>query len=223
MKNPLLLALATVFVATSSLFPAGAFEGQYDMNFKGPDMDISTTFWVKGGHIKMRHHGQMEKMGEIIIRDDMSTMIVAMPQQMAYLEMPIPTEGDFSLPPPNTEGEIPFKKTDQSKEILGHKAHLFILEMGKEKTEIWATDELGSMPFARNQIFNNWAAAMRQVSGLPNFFPLETVGYKSGKEQFKMTVTRIEKMELPDTTFDPPAGYRKMSLPAGMGGFMNKK
>ena len=219
MTKPLLLALFAV-IGAATLVSADAFEGQYDMNFKGPDMDIKTTFWVKGGNIKMRHHGQMEKMGDMIMREDMSTMIVAMPQMMAYLEMPIPSDGDFSTPAPSEEGELPFKKTGESKEILGHMAHQFIIETGKDKVEIWATDELGSMPFTRNKIFEAWAGTMRQVSGLPNFFPLETIVNSKGKEEFQMKVIRIEKMELPDSTFDPPTGYRKMVLPEGMGSFM---
>jgi hypothetical protein len=222
MKMKALLSIAVFFLAAQLVFPGEAFEGSYDMNFRGKDMNITTTFWVKGGHVKMKHQGTMAQMGEMIIRDDMSTIIVCVPQQMAYLEMPIPSEGDFTLPDPDPEGELPFKKTGETKEILGFKAHEFIYEANNEKLVIWATDELGSMPFARNQIFTAWAAAMRRVSGLPNFFPLETLSYAGDKVNVSMKVTKVEKQKLPDSLFRPPEGYRKMTLPAGMGGFMGK-
>ena len=85
---------------------------------------------------------------------------------------------------------------------------------------IWATEELGSMPYSANPILEGWATAMRKLTGLSAFFPLETIGFEDGKESYLMIVKKVEEKTLPESIFLPPEGYMKLDMPGGMRGFM---
>ena len=160
----------------------------------------------------------------MILRDGMKTMLMIMPEQGMYMEMAIPQ--DMFKPeenPPEKEEDFPFKKTGKTREILGYTAHEYLMEDDGEKATIWATDELGSMPFANNPMLKGWSDALRRMTGLDSFFPLETIGTEGGKEAYRLTVTKVEKKSLPDSMFEPPEGMMKMTMPGGMGNFMQNR
>jgi hypothetical protein len=192
------------------------------MNFKGDKESLDVSFWVKDGHVRMQFKGrQKDQAGEMILRDGMSSMLVIMPQQRMYMEMPLPQ----SLKDPDSEAqdkeeEFPFSKTGETKDILGFKAHEYIMESDGEKITVWATEELGAMPFANNPMLQGWTETMRRMTGLDAFFPLETRGTENGKDAYELTVTQIEEKSLPDALFLPPEGYQKFSMPTGMPGMM---
>ena len=217
-----LSVLLTGFVLTASvLFGVETFEGRYDMTLSGDGESVDIAFWVKDGHIRMKMEGKGNETGEMILRDGLSTMLMIMPQQRMYMEMPIPDVAAQAVPSPDDEeGELPFEKTGKTREILGLTAHEFLYDENGEKMAIWATDELGAMPFANNPMLQGWAEAMQRLTGLDSFFPLETIGYENGREAYRMTVTKVEKKQLENALFEAPPGYRKMTMPAGMGGFL---
>lgn len=198
-----------------------SFEGNYTMEMSGKGDKASMTIWTKDSHIRMAV-ADKDMPGEMIMRDGLSTMLMIMPSQRMYMEMQIPDmSGKMGGEKGKPGDEVPFEKTGKTKEIEGYEAHEFIFEDGREKMVIWATEELGAMPMARGPAMQGgYAAAMQKVTGLSAFFPLEVTGYKKGKKTFHMVIKDIDKKELPDSMFLPPAGYRKMTMPAGMGGFM---
>ncbi len=220
MRNLYLYAI--VVFACIQITPVSAvpFEGQYDMRMTGDGESVDVSFWVKDGHVKIKVAGKGAQMGEMIMRDGMKSMIMVMPQQRMYMEMDIPLEDIIEPAPEAGSDEFPFRKTGNKRDILGMQAEEFVLEKDNEKMTIWATDELGSMPFANNPFLQGWSQAMRRMTGLDDFFPLETTGTENGKEAYKMTVTKVEKKSLPESMFQPPEGFMKMTLPAGMGGMM---
>lgn len=210
-----------MFLMAAPLLSGKAFEGEYDMQLQGDGEVVNCTFWVKTGNMRMKISGKGQESGEMIFRNGTSTMIMIVPSQRMYMEMEIP-EG-ISVPAPDEEEleeDFPFKRTGETRTILGFKAHEFLMEDGAEKMVIWATEGLGTMPYSENPILEGWGAAMRMVTGLKAFFPLETIGYEKGKESFRMTVQRIEPKELPEALFQPPEGFMKFNMPAGMGGMM---
>ena len=56
----------------------------------------------------------------------------------------------------------------------------------------------------------------------PQGWPLKTVAHVGGKPRTKTEITKVEKRDVPDSEFKPPAGYRKAPLSevmfSGMGG-----
>lgn len=201
------------------------FEGTYVMEMSAGKDKVQTSLQVKGGHVRMTVTSQ-DMPGEMIIRDGMSTMLMLMPQQKMYMEVPLQGMMGALAPEadkkPEEEKTIPFKKTGNTRKILGYEAHEFAYELGSDKMVIWATEDLGAMPFIRSPLFEGWGQAMRKVTGLSSFFPLETIGYEKGKPAYKMVIKSIEAKPLPDSLFLPPAGFRKMTMPGGMGGFLGK-
>ena len=219
MRKTYLLTVGLIWALVQSLVGDEVFEGQYDMAFSGDGDEVVVSCWVKAGHMRMKVGGK-GGVGEMIMRDGMSSMLMIMPQQRMYMEMPVPVDTFDTDEPELKDGENPFKKTGKTKKMLGLTVHEFLFDHEGEKMTIWATDELGSMPYANNPMLQGWAIAMRKLTGLKSFFPIETIGTENGKESFKMTVKKVEKKSLPDSMFLPPEGFMKMTIPAGMGGFM---
>lgn len=215
----------TFALSTILLLPAlqakDFFEGTYTLNFSADGESYSTDFWVKEGNMRMKVD-HMGNAGEMIMRDGMQSMLIIMPAQKMYMEMPIELDNmpDVAVPDEEDLKSNPFKKTGETKKIHGYTAHQFIFEQGVDRMEVWASDELGSMPLARNPMLDSLNSVMREVTGLDAFFPLEMIGYERGRKSYSMKVEEIEKKELPDSLFTPPANFRKMTMPAGMGGFM---
>lgn len=200
------------------------FEGTYTMEMSGEGDSAKITIWTKDSHIRMSIASK-DMPGEMILRDGMSTMLMIMPAQRIYMEMQIPDMTDklsekFGNPGGEPSDEMPFKKTGKTKKIEGFEAHQFMYEKGAEKMSVWATEELGAMPMARGPVMQGYAAAMQKITGLEAFFPLEMTSYKNGKMESRMVIKDVDKKELPESMFLPPAGYRRMSMPTGMGGFM---
>lgn len=225
MKNAICFCFSLVLSVT--LQAAEVFEGTYDMKIKADGETFSISLATKDSHVRMSVKGQ-EMPGEMIMRDGMKTMLMVMPQQKMYMEMPLQGMAETYGGGGSSEGdsgsmdEMPFKKTGETKEIDGYKAHEFVFEDEDGKMHIWATEELGAMPFVGGPMMEKSSIPMKRLTGLSSFFPLETIGYEKGKKKFEMTVTNIEKKELPDSLFLPPPGFRKMTMPAGMGGFMGR-
>jgi hypothetical protein len=219
-------ALTVLMMLTAAVLVHGAkaFEGSYVMEMSADGETFETAIWVKDGHVRMKmtSHGAP---GEMIMRDGMKTMLVVMPAQKMYMEMPLEMKDLPTVEVPDKEKKLeklPFEKTGEKRTIGGHEAHEFVYQGEDGKMIIWATDELGSMPFSRNPMMEGWAKAMSKVTGLESFFPLEMAGHENGRVAYRMTVKDIEKKALPDSLFEPPAGFRKMTMPAGMGGFMQR-
>jgi hypothetical protein len=222
MKKGLFLGAMLLLAVVNPLLSKGTFEGQYDMKLTGNDERVDCTFWVKDGNMRMKVSSKGQKSGEMIFPKGSNALIMIVPQQKMYMEMAIPSEPDT----PDTESdepvESPFTRTGETRKILGYDAHEFLAEGKGEKMVIWATEELGSMPYSNNPILEGWANAMKKMTGLSAFFPLETIGYDGGRESYRMVVTKVEEKALPDAMFLPPKGYMKFDMPAGMGGFMPK-
>jgi hypothetical protein len=199
-----------------------AFEGSYDMELSSDGEKVLTTLWTKDGHVRMKLSGATEMPGEMILRDGMRKMLLIMPEQRMYMEMAIPEVKGSAADDPGPDAAPPFTRTGEKREILGYAAHEFILEDGANKVVIWATEDLGSMAFANNPMLEGWADAMGKVTGLSAFFPLEMTGFEKGKQAYRMTIRRIEPGKLADSLFEPPPGFMKMTMPAGMGGFMGR-
>jgi hypothetical protein len=94
-------------------------------------------------------------------------------------------------------------------------------------------------PMGRGRAPTATPAWERALEG-KDLFPLRVVGYEKGKprsekgksaekskgknasgnESFRMEVTAIDKAPLPDTLFNPPAGYQKFDMGGMMKGMM---
>lgn len=218
MKKNLLVVLFCLSLLR--LTAADLFEGSFDMNVSSEGDKVTLSVTTKNGDLLMKMPGK-DVPGEMILRAGMTRMLVVMHEERMYMEMPL----DRGPHAPKKEavedeeeaGANPFKKTGRTKEIQGYTAHEFVMADEGNKMEIWASEELGGMPFVNNPMMGGAAGPMEKLSGLRAFFPLEVNGYQGGKLDYRMEITRIEKKEVADALFQAPAGYQKLSMPMGMG------
>ncbi len=224
MKIIIQCALAAILAV--SIKAADHFEGTFDMEVSSEGTSFASSVATKDGNVRMQMQDQPMP-GEIIMRDGMKKILVIMPSRKMYMEMPIPEErsaGGASQDDSETDSieEMPIRKTGKTREMHGYKVHEFVLDQEEGKTEVWATEEIGSMPLVQNPMMNRSSSPLRMLTGLSAFFPLEATGYKNGSKRFHMKVTNIEKKDLPDSLFEAPSDFRKMTVPKGMGGFLNR-
>jgi hypothetical protein len=207
-------------VATSSALSANPFEGSYEVTVDTGGNNLTSTVYIKGSDLRFEMDmGGMTNV--MLMKDGMSTMTVIMPAQKMYMEMPVPM--NLAIREGKEEGDLPpFEKTGREKEIEGFKAHEYLLKQGKETMTIWATDALGSLAAMNTPMMMGVARYLKQVTGLQAFFPLEMSSERANGETFRMNISNIERKELDGALFVPPADFRKMNIPTGMGAPMGR-
>ena len=66
-------------------------------------------------------------------------------------------------------------------------------------------------PMGGNAPRSGWEAALAENG----FFPLRTVMHnKAGKETMRMEAVSVEPQSLPDSSFVPPADFKKFEMPS---------
>src|ERR1039457_4891730 len=73
-----------------------------------------------------------------------------------------------------------------------------------------------------NYIFPNLPVGTFTLSALKGkgYFPMRVVATANGKGTFRLDVTSVEKVRLPDSEFAAPEGWRKLDIGSMMGGAM---
>ena len=108
-------------------------------------------------------------------------------------------------------------------EIAGFRTTKYkILENGQLSEEIWLTNdstllnELGSM---KNLGFMECGTEQAGLSSSPEYvklmesgWPLKSVSYIDDEKDVDTDVVRIEQKKVPDSEFQPPAGYKQVSF-----------
>lgn len=198
---------------------AASFEGK--VNFKlsaGRAPAEQIGYQVKGTKIRLDLAGQAEVGGIIMDLTKQQTLVIMDAQRM-YMVMKLPdvTAQAASTPP----GEAKLEKTGEKEKILGYAAVKYVSTHAGKKTDLWLAEGLGKF-MAMESLQPMGGAARtpepweRALAGL-ELFPLRIVSYDtSAREEFRLEATAIEKKSLPDSLFNPPAGYQ----PLDMGGLM---
>jgi hypothetical protein len=130
-------------------------------------------------------------------------------------------------------GVIQVERTDDTETIAGQPTRKYrVLVDGKLYEEDWLTTD---PTFAREFALDKASALMSHVStcaqssdshsragGIdegkiyqklyPQGWPLRTVSYSGGQARLKTEIETIEKGDIPEKEFQPPAGYRKGAL-----------
>lgn len=193
---------------------AAPFEGKVVFNIAvapGQPTELRQTF--KSPKIRMEMAGTK---GAMIFDTAKKETTILIDDQKLYM---------VATPPPNLPapaqpaGEAPtLEKTGKSEKIAGHTAEQYISTSQGAKTELWLAEGLGSFsaptsagPQGNSPIPSGWEKALAGKE----LFPLRVVGHDAaGKETFKLEVTSIEKQSVPDSAFEPPAGYQKLDMSA---------
>jgi hypothetical protein len=237
MKTLLRLFFSSAVLAPASLL-AASFEG--NVSFKmtsGGGKPQEIVYQIKGDKIRMLMPGA-KGMGGMIMDTTKREMTMIMDEQKSYMVMALPQSAVDAIAKQNED--VKLEKTDETEKILGYTATKYIVTSKDGDTDLWLAEGLGTfMGFNNNPMGGKRAAppqAWERALAGKELFPLRVVGVekgasdrnrgkgdekskgkaKGGKETFRMEVTAIEKTSLPDSLFNPPAGYQKFD----MGGMM---
>jgi hypothetical protein len=176
---------------------------------------------MKGGLVRTDFElGKGQTASAILdVAHDQMTML--MPDQQMYMVMPMRRTAAAAGQDP---ADVQLEKTSETEKILGYTCTKYLVKSKEGTTQVWATDQLGTFmglgatgnPMGGRQAP---AAAWEKVLKDKNFFPLRVEGGDKDNA-FKLEALAVEKQPIPDSTFKPPADYRKFDMSGfpGMGG-----
>jgi len=181
-----------VFLGSMLLLAAGFAQGaefSATMVTKAGGMEIPGKFYVKGE--KVRNEIQVAGQTAIhIMRADKKVRWSIMPQQKAYMEMPLTQEALQKMAPPTEEQKAKMKKVG-SETIDGYACDKYETTMSHQykpmKVFTWIATDLG--------------------------MPIKMV---SEDGSFSMDYKDIKPGEVADSLFEVPDGYQKMKMPFAM-------
>lgn len=225
------LAVGALLAAVQSVH---AFEGKVSLAItpsRGDTMNMDYSF--KGQKVRMDVNAQGHPMAIITDLEKMET-IIPIPQMQKYMVMPIKQQVESAMKE-SGGGNADVEVTGKTETILGYKCNQIIVK-DKDKgttTEVWAAEGLGAftgMGQGGNPMAGmfgggrgapspkaaKWEEALKGKGG----FPLRVISTDaSGKQAFKMEATKIDTSSIPDSQFNPPAGYERFEMP-DMGAMM---
>jgi len=164
---------------------------------------------------KMRIEGTtMGTEAILILRHDKGIVYQLMPAQKVCMEMPIPK------PPAQPAGQEPtvtVTKTAETKKIGKYTCTRYDAAVSGRTFRFWMTEDvdLGS------EMANYWQTTTRgespkvgQEMAKVKGFPIR-MEMPSPQGTIVSTVTTVKKQDVPDSMFEVPEGYQKMSMPGG--------
>jgi hypothetical protein len=232
MMKTLLRQFLTCLLFVPAALSAASFEGNVSFKMtsgKGKPQEI--TYSIKGDKMRMAMPG-VQGSGGMIMDMKKKEALMLMDDQKAYMVMALPVD---TVAKQNED--VNLEKTDETEKILGYTATKYIVTSKEGTTDVWLAEGLGTfMSFSNSPMGGKRGAppqAWERALAGKELFPMRVVGREGGgnsgkgkgeskgkgnggKETFRMEVTAIEKTPLPDSLFNPPAGYQKFD----MGGMM---
>jgi len=183
----------------------------------------SLSMSMKEGYMRTDIQSQRGTMSAIFDSKN-SQMLILMPQQRMYMVQPVPQPGSTPAPNAAAGSNTTLTDTGVKETILGYVCSKFVASSPEGTSQIWVTDQLGTFPGLfhgaggpmgrRPQAPSSWESALKGH----NFFPMRVVTTANGKGTFRLEVTAVEKMSLPDSLFAPPEGWRKLDMGSMMNG-----
>ena len=221
----LFLLLASLALILPSAVQAADFEGTVHMKITSNKKVVDLDYQVKGGLIRtVIPTGKGDSISSIL-DTNAGTVTILIPAQKMYMVRPLPIAKTPLNHPNLAGGDRPVVSDGETKTILGYKCTKFTAPSAEGiNVQAWVTTDLGSFAgFGGGGMGGRGGAAQEWAKGLQGqgFFPLLVISQDSaGNEKSRMEVTAVDKTALPDSTFQPPAGYTKFDMGGMMGGAM---
>ncbi len=236
MLNAIGTALAFLLVGVVAVMTQAVaqttFEGKVVYHVKSKEMETDMTFFSKQPKVRMETSAQGNEV-QMIMDGSTKKMLIIMPQQQMYMErtidVPMPADKAGNAPTKGKPGESAMKaqRTGKTKTILGYECEQWVDKEKEGETELWLTKGLGS--FSAFSAFGGGGApgmGKRMGGGVPpglaglatgELFPMQVFSRSaSGDLKASMEATAIEKKTLDAALFQPPSGFNKIEMPAGM-------
>jgi hypothetical protein len=215
-------------VAFSALLVTGplaaqGFEGS--VTYKLPTAKKGTGEMVqhyKGSRVRMEGMGR--EGGAMIMDATAGTMMMIMPSEKMYMTMDLKGHMGNDKADPKDAKVTPLG----TKETIAGRSCENYLVGDKQEDEICVAKGMGF--FLAGTPSGPMGGSMRggdptDLAANPElrkmfkdgFFPLRISKIKGGKREVEMEATLIEPKTLDASLFEPPAGYKEMKMPGGMG------
>jgi hypothetical protein len=202
------LTFLLVLILSASVLPQDVFEGKVKFNINSDGQSTDMTYFIKDGKIKI--DVEAESKSSIIYDTKKQTMLIIMPEQKMYMDMPVTPAEESEAD--EKKGE--FKKTGEKKDILGYASEKWVYKDEENNIESWLTKEIGSFVFFSNPMEKSEKTDWQTKLHAEGYFPLlMIVKDDKGKVTTNMEVISVEKQSLSSDMFTPPAGYQKISIP----------
>ncbi|MGH7793204.1 MAG: DUF4412 domain-containing protein [Thermodesulfobacteriota bacterium] len=154
------------------------------------------------------------------------------PEQRAQAEEMMKSQGITVPGQEKKPRNVTLKKTGMTDTIGGYKSSKYeIYEDGKLSEEIWISDDMGFGSELDIKKMANYMSEIKKISekagaGQPNWdeeekifkeiyesgFPTRSVDYSSRGAVFIEEIIKVNKAEISDMEFQPPVGYKKVTL-----------
>jgi len=218
--NAILVAALLITFSVLPTFAEEEFEGTviFQMTQGGRKTDMK--YMAQGS--KMRTEIAAGPTGGTVGIADYSKnkIYVLMPQLQSYMEMEFDAEKLGRKATENMKNAS-IQETDETQNILGYECKKWISTQNGQTTDIWVAKGLGKF-FEPKGSFGqaggeDWHKKLMEEGG----FPFRVIQKDaSGKEVYRLEVSKVEKTKLDAGLFAIPPGYRKFDMPnmAGMKG-----
>lgn len=187
-----------------------AFEGVVTMKLVGTGISKPRImkYFVKNGVLRLEMEGLEGAKGYSITDPRRQLNYVVMPAQKVYMEMKVAS--DVAERVATSEPRI--TKTGKVERIAGHECEHWLIKVDKEESDVCVAKGLGRFFVSADPMGRGGEPAwLKKLGG--DFFPLRYS--RAGQAGASIEVTHIEKRTLDKSLFEPPPGYRKMTMPDG--------
>jgi hypothetical protein len=207
---------------------ADNFQGKVTMTITNDAHErapMPITYYMKEGVIRVEMATERGMVADIMDFKNRQ-MIMIMDEQRMYMIQPLRQDAadQYQKGMEKTIKQLPpdVQVTTSKETILGYDCTKLVVTGKDGSAEIWVTDQLGSFmgltppaagPGHRSELPSQWEKALKGKA----LFPLRVIS-KERKGTTRMDVTAVEPMEVPDSQFRPPEGYRKFDLGSMLGG-----
>jgi hypothetical protein len=211
-RHTISFAVLLVLFLTPVIISQDSFEGMVKYKITADGETVDMNYFVKGDKIKMDMEGESNV--SVIFSNKDKVMLMIMPDQKMYMEMPIRMEAGGPVESESDIDESDFVKTGEKKEIAGYTCEKWLYNDDESEVESWLTKELGSFIFFGNPMEQDKKPEWQSQLETEGYFPvLVIVKDSKGKVESRMEVIEVEEKSLNDNLFMPPAGYEKLSMP----------
>ncbi len=214
-KSNLILSLSILFIFAFQIITSAQpkFEGKVNMKMTYQGESHNMSYLIKGNKIRM----EVSEGGHsavMIFDEGNKKMMMIMPQQNMYMEIPVDQNTADNMDQDNKDVE--FTKTGETKTINGYKCEKWLYKSNDDQGVAWMTKELGAFTMFSGGSMrgsDNKPEWMKEIES-EGAFPMEVdIKDKDGKDQGKLEVTSVQKESLDASLFTVPSGYKKFEMP----------
>ncbi len=208
------LALGACAWAAPAVARVRTFEGLVRYSGGEAGKPLPVDYYFKGHRLRMVVRAGRGAGTATLVDLRAHEMTVLVPQMRRYMVVRMPEASGGAA-----AGD--WAPTGKTSVLLGYACRQYRYSGPSGRADIWATRALGAFPGFPTTGASAAAAGLERAFQERGLFPLKvTLWSPAGKELSRLEAVRVEARRLPDSLFEPPAGYSAMGMPGAAAGGM---